>query len=125
MDAITVLTSVLKIGAVLALLVISLRLLGRHQAKLGTNRAGRGARASVTIEILDQTRLSRTATIATVRVGDRILLLGTTEGSVQTLADVTDDIDLTVPEDGDESDPTDETVLHHALDLLRSGRVRP
>lgn len=124
MDALTILSSLLKVGAVLALLVISLRLLARQQGRGSGTRAGSRGRPEALIEVLEQSRLGRTANVAAVRVGDRILLLGTTEGSVETLADVTDNIDLTVDEDEDDEDLGDQSVLHHAMDLLRSGNFQ-
>lgn len=119
MDAMTVVSSLLKVGAVLALLVFSLRLLAKHQGA----RPGGGLRRrpDSIIEVLEQSRLGRSTTLAAVRVGDRVLLLGTTEQRVETLADVTGDIDLTVEDDEDESRSEDQSVLHHALDILRSG----
>ncbi len=122
MDAVTVLSSLLKVAAVLALLVLSLRLLGRYQGTRGPQRGLRGRPESL-IEILEQSRLGRNAGLAAVRVGDRVLLLGTTESSIETLADVTDNIDLTVDDD-EEDDPVDQSVLHHAVDLLRSGNFQ-
>ena len=124
MDALTVVSSLLKVVAVLALLVISLRVLARYQGGRGKGRMGLRGRPDTVIEVLEQSRLGRSASLAAVRVGDRVLLLGMTENRVETLADVTNDIDLTIPDEPGE-DAGDQSMLDHAIELLRSGSFGP
>ena len=122
MAGMALLSSLLKVGAVLGLLVLTLRLLSRNQRGRGGARIGGGRPVQAPIiEVVEQSRLGRTANVVAVRVGERVLLLGVTESGVQHLADVTDDIDLTVDEPGDASSAS---VLDHAVDLLRSGNFR-
>jgi flagellar biogenesis protein FliO len=110
--------SLLKVAAVLGALILCLRLLARHQrGRTGVRSSGRTTAAPL-IEVVDQSRLGRTANVVAVRVGERVLLLGVTEAGIETLADVSDDIDLTV-DDPDEPPPG--SVLDHAVDLLRTG----
>ena len=121
MEGMALISSLLKVAAVLGLLILSLRMLSRHQRGRGGARVGGGRSTQAPIiEVVEQSRLGRTANIVAVRVGERVLLLGVTESGVQHLADVTDDIDLTV----DEDDPQAASVLDHAVDLLRSGNFR-
>lgn len=122
MDGLTILTSLLKVAGVLALVVFSLRLLGRFDIGRGTPLgAGAVSKKTSLIEILEQSRLDRTTTLAAVRIGDRVLLLGTTENGVETLADVSNDVDLR----DDTNEPAEKVdVLSDALDMLRSGGFR-
>lgn len=122
MGGMALISSLLKVAAVLALLILVLRMLSRHQRGRGGSRmgAGRAVQAPM-IEVMEQSRLGRTANVVAVRVGERVLLLGVTESGVQHLADVTDDIDLTID---DTDEPTGPSVLDHAVDLLRSGNFR-
>lgn len=121
MGGIELITSLLKVGAVLALLILALRTLSRHQrGRNGARVTGGRTTAGPLIEVVDQSRLGRNANAVAVRVGERVLLLGVTESGVQHLADVTDDIDLTE----DDEDPGSTSVLDHAVDLLRSGGFR-
>lgn len=118
MSGIELLTSLLKVVAVLALLILALRMVSRQQR--GRSRAGGRTTPSALIEVLDQSRIGRSSNVVAVRVGERVLLLGVTESSIENLADVTEDIDLTE----DESVSEDLSVLDHAVDLLRSGGFR-
>jgi len=123
MGSFAVISSLLKVVAVLALLVITLRVIAKYQgARSGGRGVGRAAPPAI-IEVLDQSRLGRSGSVVALRVGERVLLLGTTEGSVEMLADVTDDIDLTV-EDDQENGFAEPSVLEHAVDLLRTGAFR-
>lgn len=114
--------SLLKVGAVLVLLVLALRLLARYQnGRPGARRSAVRGPASV-LEVIDQTRLGRTASAVAVRAGDRVILLGVSEAGVEHLADLTEDVDLSEPEDdGDDH----VSVLDHALDLLKTGSIKP
>ena len=113
--------SLLKVGAVLVLLILALRLLARYQRGQGGARRTAGRAPASVLEVVDQTRLGRTASAVAVRAGDRILLLGVSEAGVSHLADVTEDVDLSEPEVEDEHT----SVLDHALDLLKTGSLKP
>ncbi len=123
MGGLALISSLLKIAAVLALLVITLRVIAKYQ---GTRSGGRGFNRPgppAIIEVLDQSRLGRSANVMAVRVGERVFLLGITETSVEMLADVSDDIDLTIDDD-DSSELVEPSVFEHAVDLLRTGAFR-
>ena len=116
-----VLVTLLKVGVVLALLIGSLRLLGRYQ-RGGGGSGGRALRSRPSVlEVVDQTRLGRTSSVVALRAGDRVMVLGISDGGIEHLADITDDIDLA--EDEVEADESG-SVLDHALDLLRTGDLR-
>ena len=115
-----VLVTLLKVGVVLALLIGSLRLLGRYQRGGGSGGRALRSRPSV-LEVVDQTRLGRTSSVVALRAGDRVMVLGISDGGIEHLADITDDIDLA--EDEVEADESG-SVLDHALDLLRTGDLR-
>lgn len=117
-----VLIALVKVAAVLVLLIGALRLLGRYQRGGGSAARTIRPRTSV-LEVVDQTRLGRTNSVVALRAGDRVMVLGVTDSGIEHLADITDDIDL----GGDDVDNDDEpgSVLDHALDLLRTGDIRP
>ena len=115
--------ALLKVGAVLILLIGALRLLGRYQ-RGGGSSAGRSIRPRTSLlEVVDQTRLGRTNSVVALRAGDRVMVLGVTDSGIEHLADITDDIDLDGGGDVDDDEPG--SVLDHALDLLRTGDIRP
>lgn len=115
------LIALVKVAGVLVLLIGALRLLGRYQ-RGGGGSASRTVRARTSVlEVLDQTRLGRSSSLVAVRAGDRVMVLGVTENTIEHLADITDDVDLADDEVADEPG----SVLDHALDLLRAGEIRP
>ncbi|MEM7285201.1 MAG: flagellar biosynthetic protein FliO [Actinomycetota bacterium] len=115
-----VLVALLKVAIVLVLLIGALRLLGRFQR--GGGGGGRALRARTSVlEVVDQTRLGRTSSVVALRAGDRVMVLGVSDGGIEHLADISEDIDLAEDElEGDEPN----SVLDHALDLLRTGDIR-
>ena len=116
-----VLVALLKVGAVLILLIGALRLLGKYQRGGGSTGRTMRARTSV-LEVVDQTRLGRTSSVVALRAGDRVMVLGVTDNGIEHLADISDDVDI----DDDEADSDEPgSVLDHALDLLRTGDIRP
>lgn len=129
MDVVSVLTSLVKVAIVFGLLIGTLRMLGRFQERrngVRPKRGGGGRQPERVLEILDQSRVGRTSSVVAIRVGDRALLLGVTDGEVSTLADVTDDIDLAGPDDDEVNlgAPSPSTVLDQAMDMLRTGSFR-
>lgn len=138
MGAVDLIVSLVKVGVVFGLLIITLRLLSRSRSLRGEGARSRRAPA---LEVLDKTRVGRTSSVVTVRVGDRALLLGVTESQITTLADVTDSLpspdagatDALFAGTGQADAATDRSpddvdvrssVLDHALELIRSGRIR-
>ncbi len=121
MEGAQLVISIAKFSAVLVVLVLALRLLSRNQRGRGGVRVpgGRGETAPL-MEIVDQSRIGRSANAVALRVGERVLLLGVTETGIETLADITADIDLTAPEPEDASN----SMLDHAVDLLKTGNFR-
>ncbi len=125
MNGIEIFSSLLKVGAVFALLYFSLRALAKHQGRStrGGGSAGRRGRVQKTplVDVLDQSSVGRAANVVAVRVGNRVLLLGVTETDISMLADLTGDIDLTTESAQDHGQ---DRVLDHAIDILRSGSFR-
>jgi flagellar biogenesis protein FliO len=117
-----ILTSLLKVAVVFGLLFITLRALSRYQRGQGGRRSSGPVVTGPLVEIVDERRVGRNANLATVKVGDRILLIGLTDTNINTLADVSNDIDLTVevPEDSDQA--AQSSVLDHAMDILKDMR---
>ena len=70
------------LGAVLALMLATLRLLQRFAP------AAAGGRARVPLEVVQRLSLGPKQGVAVVRVGARVLVLGTGEGGVQALAEL-------------------------------------
>jgi len=125
MNGIEILSSLLKVGAVFALLYLTLRVLAKHQGRSGRGGVRRDKRgrneAAPLVQVLDQSSVGRSANIVAVRVGERVLLLGVTDSDITTLADVSGDIEFA----GDDPlEPGQDGVLDHALDILRSGSFR-
>ena len=90
----------------------------------GGSSSGRSIRPRTSVlEVVDQTRLGRTNSVVALRAGDRVMVLGVTDSGIEHLADITDDIDLDGGGDVDDDEPG--SVLDHALDLLRTGDIRP
>ena len=116
-----VVSSLLKVLVVFGLLVVTLRVLAKRQRGGGAAQKGGRRAPGPIVELLDQSRVGRSANVVAIKVGERVLLLGVTESEISTLADVSEDIDLTVDEDPDE--PTG-SVLDHAVDILRTGGFR-
>ncbi len=113
--------SIAKVSAVLVVLVFALRLLSRNQrGRSGVRVPGGRNETAPLMEIVDQSRIGRSGNAVALRVGERVLLLGVTETGIETLADITADIDLTADEQEDPSS----SVLDHAVDLLRTGNFR-
>lgn len=120
MDALDIVSSLMKVVAVFALLLLFMRLLGRHQQGRPTKKGTAKQPARGLLEVLDQSKLGRTTNVVAVRAGDRVFLLGVTEAEISVLADVSGDVDLTEYE----REPEQDRVLDHALDLLKSGSFR-
>ena len=122
MGGIDLLSSLIKVALVFGLLFLTMKGLARHQRRSGRGRLRvAGQPATALVEVLDQSRLGRASSVAAVRVGNRAFLLGITEEQVANLAELTDDIDLTEPE---EDDIDRQSVFDHAVDILRSGTFR-
>lgn len=120
MDAIDIVSSFMKVIAVFALLLLFMRALAKHQQGRPTVKGTTKRSASSLVEVLDQSKLGRTANVVAVRAGDRVFLLGVTDAEISVLADLSEDVDLTAYETGADQD----RVLDHALDLLKSGSFR-
>jgi flagellar protein FliO/FliZ len=75
---------VFSLGVVLALMAFTGRALRNRQ--LGGGSAGR--RNPARIEVLGRQTLGRNVGVAVVRVADRAMLVGVTEGSIQLLTDL-------------------------------------
>lgn len=121
MAGLDLLSSLIKVAVVFGLLFVTLKVLAKQQGR-GRRAGGRATRPTAAlVEVLDQSRLGRSASVVTVRVGERAFLLGVTDEHVSSLAELTDDLDLTEPED---DDVERHSVLDHAVDLLKSGTFR-
>lgn len=122
MAGIDLLSSLIKVALVFGLLFLTMKGLARHQRRSGRGRLrAAGHHTTALVEVLDQSRLGRASSVAAVRVGNRAFLLGITEEQVANLAELTDDVDLTEPDD---DDGDRQSVFDHAVDLLRSGTFR-
>jgi flagellar biogenesis protein FliO len=118
-----VIVSLLKVGAVLGLLVFTLRMIGRSR---GLRAAGSGRSLNTgagAVEVLDQARIGRTASIVTLRLGDKGVAIALTDQQITVIGE----IDLTVAEPSDEpaNHPTPSAaVWRQGLDVLRERTVR-
>jgi flagellar protein FliO/FliZ len=76
---------VFSLGLVLALMALAGRALRNRQMGIGP---GPRRSAAAKIEVLGRQTLGRNVGVAVVRVADRAMLVGVTEGSVQLLTDL-------------------------------------
>ncbi len=119
MGGLDLVSSLLKIVVVFALLALTLRGLARYQRGRPGRRSGTRGTPPALIEVLDQSRLGRSANLVAVRVGPRVLLLGLTDSRIEMLADIGDDL-VVEPPDPPDPDQDRTTVLDHALEILGS-----
>lgn len=118
--------TLIKVLIVFGLLFGTLRVLARYQGGgrpvrvSGGGRRSAGAQQSV-IEVVEQVRVGRAASVITVRLGDRHVALAITDQSVTNLGDVA----------VAEAEPTADHVvepppnlLNAALDVLRDRTTR-
>ena len=75
---------VFSLGVVLALMAVTGRALRNRQLGVGSG----GRRTPARIEVLGRQTLGRNVGVAVVRVADRAMLVGVTEGSIQLLTDL-------------------------------------
>jgi flagellar protein FliO/FliZ len=75
---------VFSLGLVLALMALAGRYLRNRQMGIGAGPR----RSAAKIEVLGRQTLGRNVGVAVVRVADRAMLVGVTEGSVQLLTDL-------------------------------------
>jgi flagellar protein FliO/FliZ len=93
---------VVSLGVVLAVMAGAAAVL-RRSGVVGRVPAGRrGTRRGGAVEVIARHGLSRTASLAIVRLGERALVLGVTEHQVTLLTEVDPD-ELDAPPDPDES----------------------
>lgn len=109
----------LSLAVVLVVMALAGRLL-RKQAMPGFGRAG--ARAGV-LEVVARQSLSRTASVAVVRVADQVLVVGVTDHGVERLAEL-DPEALTALEEGDGDPISGPPSWRAVVDGLRDRSVR-
>ncbi len=123
MEGLDLLSSLIKLVAVFVLLALTLHALARYQRRQPAGRAAARRAPSALVEVVDQTRLGRSASLVAVRAGSRTLLLGLTEQRVELLSDLSADIEGTAG-DHDDADPEPPSpqerqgVLDRALEIL-------
>ncbi|RKS80120.1 flagellar protein FliO/FliZ [Motilibacter peucedani] len=80
---------VVSLGAVLALMWLAAKVM---------RRAG-GGRVATTLDVVARKQLSRSASVSVVRIGERAIILGVTEGTVTMLGETTlEELELEVEE---------------------------
>jgi flagellar protein FliO/FliZ len=77
---------VISLGVVIAIMAIAARVLRRRGVGLGGSR-GRRPVGSGAIELIARRGLTKSTSIAVVRIGERHLVVGVTEASVQVLTE--------------------------------------
>ena len=111
---------VFSLGLVLALMALAGRALRNRQMGIGP---GPRRSAAAKIEVLGRQTLGRNVGVAVVRVADRAMLIGVTEGSVQLLTDLPMDSFPVVEPDDTAPAPSFASVPAF-LELLRERTAR-
>ena len=114
----------LSLGLVVAIIVVATKVL-RQRAVFGLGRRTAGPR----LDVLDRAQVSRSASVAVVRVGGRALVVGVTEQSVSLLAEAPELIDRYEQEEAERTAPpgeraAPETTRMNFFEALRESTVR-
>lgn len=111
-----------RVALVLGLLVLTLRLVGRSRGLRAAGSARSGGRGSGAVEILDQTRVGRTASIVTLRLGDRGVAIAVTDQQVTVIGDI--DLTVDAPDELPAAPSSASVTLRTGLDVLRERTIR-
>ena len=111
---------VFSLGVVLALMALAGRALRNRQLGIGP---GQRRSSAAKIEVLGRQTLGRNVGVAVVRVADRAMLVGVTEGSVQLLTDLPME-SFPVVEPDETAPPPSFASVPAFLELLRERTVR-
>lgn len=78
---------VISLAVVIGIMIVAARVLRRRGVGLGGGSGGRRPVGTAAIELLARRGLTRSTSIALVRIGDRHLVVGVTDASVSVLAE--------------------------------------
>lgn len=123
MDGLDLLGTLLKVVVVFGLLFVTLKVLARYQGGRGGRlpSASRRPQAGASVvELVEQVRVGRSASVVAVRLGDRHVALAITDTSVTPLGEV--EVDLPEQPIGPITAPPG--LLNAALDALRDKTTR-
>jgi flagellar protein FliO/FliZ len=112
---------VFSLAAVLALMALAGRVMGKRQ--LGGSLVGARQR-NAAIRVLGRHGVGRTASVTLVQVGGRVLLLGVTESSIQVLRELGQD---EIEQEPEPTDPVRQPLAAKPLSLsslLETARER-